>query len=279
MLGLSKAWSELIGSYAMSSNALKAIPRHGKTIYQVVGLPRSGTTVLAASLENRRDTICLIEPYLSWLTRGYFEFTGRKNPAERMRMVYNKPPHQFIKAICEQNELSFAGFKETFRDRSHPTFPTESFIMRNVQEKCVDATIAIVRDPRDVWVSVITRFEETRDTPLTDEFTDCWNKFCQWALDEPVLLVRYEDLVTEPELTFQSICCYLGTTFSPSMLEWSEKKGFGDRRAQSGGRIFISSVGRYKEGLNLQAQRFIEVRCETLMARLGYEVPLPIQPS
>jgi hypothetical protein len=270
-LGLSSIWNGIVVPYGMSSEALRAIPRSKSCVFQIVGVPRSGTTLLATRFDGHPNITCLVEPYLSWLQRGYFEYDGGVNDLN-YHEKYNKPPHFLIEHLCHHSSSKFIGFKETFRaGEENPLFPpTKSFLVRNEREKCVDATIAIVRDPRDVWASAIEVARHSGLDICFDQSIPNWNICSQWIVNDSVFYVRYEDLVLKSEQVWRSIAAHLGFEFCPDMLVTQGKKGAGDKRAQQGGRVFTSSVGRYRDDLPAQDQEYIHNHCGVLMERFGY---------
>lgn len=264
-LGLDRTRDRLRGAFAMDTARLGRLDGNAR-IFQVVGVPRSGTTILSVALNAHPEAVCLVEPFLSWLKRGSFPCPTPGGEVEPR----SEPPIDAIAELARRDGLQWVGFKETFRLARHPTFPTERFVRESHARGAVDATLAIVRDPRDVWVSTVTRFEEARDTILDEDFTDAWNRFATWVLDAGVYHVRYEDLVIGSETILGKVADRLGLEFHEAMVEPSPTRGGGDARAERGGTLDPSSVGRHREELARSDRAFIEARCGTGMDRLGY---------
>jgi hypothetical protein len=87
-----------------------------------------------------------------------------------------------------------------------------------------------------------------------------------------VTLIRYEDLVREPEATARRLCTFLGEDFDPAML----RPGFNNSSLDiQSGEIFSSSVDRWKGSLS-GSEAFVAQRlCRRAMRKLGY-APVPL---
>ncbi len=85
------------------------------------------------------------------------------------------------------------------------------------------------------------------------------------------IIVRYEDLVTEPEATVRSICATIGEEFEPGMLE---VEGHNSSSATDAGGIFASSVDRWKAELSPEEIAISQNIAGSLLGKLGYgEIP------
>jgi hypothetical protein len=269
--GLTQRWRCQLSDAIMSSHKLAKLKRHNQKLFQLIGIPRSGTSILSVALDSHPDIICLSEPYLSWLQGGRFQLSCSAEHLMNDTMTH-LPPTDVIQQICRSlpSTNQRVGFKETFRDLSHPTFPSQPFLMKNAQYQSVEFTIAILRDPRDIWVSTQTRFEGIR-YELDQSFTDCWNTFAQWILNQNIFYVRYEDLAHNPAQTLQTVCQYLDRPMHSSILAPKPNKGEGDQTAFAGGSLSSRSVCRYKDELDPISRAYIETACATLMTQFDYQ--------
>lgn len=261
---LRNVWGK--GVYFLTSKALKKYGRQGKKIFQIVGVPRSGTTMLSMAIDGVDNAACITEPYLSWLTTGHIDY---KEKTGKVTRSYSSP-HKLIKKLIQNNDLECVGFKETFRLMSHPTVPTEDFIISNYRSGSLDRTIAIIRDPRDVWSSVVSRYSDRNGIPSLEFVCKTWNVFSQWVIDDDVYFVRYEDFVLNPSGVFMDVAQYLGLSENFEELIIRPSIGYGDERAARGGKIFSSSVGKYKNNLNAGEAEDIERLCLELMEQFDY---------
>lgn len=265
-------WGPFSAKVCKNSSALKAIPRQGKRIFQVIGLDRSGTTLLASKLSNHPKVICLIEPYFRWQHSGEILLDREVRP-EWPENASGKLPHRLIAELCGMPQFELIGFKETFRGERWGHFSSEEFLMENVTGGCVDRTIAIVRNPKDNWSSHKKRqLKRTPPRPMevNRKFTDRWNDFAGFIHKHAVFCVRYEDIVAQPEEEFRRIASYLDFDFCSEML--APKAGQEDIEglARARGVIVDTSVDRNSRDLAEEEVGFIERECGPLMAAFGY---------
>jgi len=254
----------------MSATALRNIPRNGTVLTQVVGTPRSGSTLLATMIDAHSEAACLIEPFLAWLRSGKFDYNWNDLSLEGAERFRYWCPRKLIARLCRDSSLEVVAFKETFRTPRHPTFPSQYFLEGNYEEEGTDVTIAIVRDPRDTWSSVIRRHPNLEaDESTLDELLDAWNELCFWIQTEDLPYIRYEDLVSNPEHV-KTLLCILGLELEPRVLNPEGTRGFGDQKAQSGGQIDSSSIGKHKEHVKSDTIRRINSTCSEYMKTLGY---------
>lgn len=266
---LKRIYHKIQNSYGINSMALGKIKKDTKCIFQVIGVPRSGTTILTVGLDSMQNIVCLSEPHLLWLKEGYFYYNPKKYSGNQNWVKVTIPPHKLIGQVIDNNKINFVGFKETFREKAHP-YPSENFIKSNVRKRNVDFTVCIIRDPRDIWISTNTRYGFINPMPITSNFVNRWNIFCRMILIDSLFFVKYEDLVRDTEKTFRLITQYLGCDFDHIMLEPPEKKGGGDKKGQSGGKIQPYSVGRYKEEMDYKTRHYIEKMCGKFMKVFRY---------
>lgn len=145
-----------------------------------------------------------------------------------------------------------------------------------------------VRDPRDVATSWI----KTSATPGgVAEAIDNWQRDQQETLriyhqlqsTQKILLVRYEDMLIDPEETALKICNHLGLNYSPSMLEFHKDSRIKRNAAKIPAwenlakPIMANNHGKYKAVLSADDIRYIELRCFKLMREFGYELDTDIE--
>ncbi|WP_423824919.1 sulfotransferase [Salinibacter ruber] len=254
----------------MSTEGLRRIPRHDTKIAQIVGAPRSGTTLLATMLDTHSQAVCLIEPFLAWLKEGAYDYDW-KTIDIHPKAFSCRPPQHFLSFLCESSEYRFVSFKETFRTEYHPAFPTKSFILNNQSQKGVDRTFVIIRDPRDIWSSIVRRHPHFREDTFTfAEIIYAWNCLCNWVRTDEVPFVRYEDIVVDPRC-INKLLKRTKLSLESSMLNPKKTPGYGDSRAQEEENVNSSSVGRYQNTISADAQRFIEAQCKKNMYHFRYK--------
>lgn len=146
--------------------------------------------------------------------------------------------------------------------------------------------VQVVRDPRDRYLSVLGR--ETSGTNRNASIVARWIRSSRAAernLDRyngRYLVVRYEDLATDPRSWAREVCEFVGETFDEEMMAM---RG-GDQRSLEGGNssfeelppgvISTRSIGRYKSALPARKVAFVETMSKPLMRRFGYEPDSPL---
>jgi hypothetical protein len=84
--------------------------------------------------------------------------------------------------------------------------------------------VAMVRDPRDVYLSIAPRNWVGKTTWQVGQYLRRCDALIEGfeKQDSRFTVVRYEDLVTRPEGTVRGVCRALGLDFEPSMLSFHE---------------------------------------------------------
>lgn len=161
----------------------------------------------------------------------------------------------------------------------------------------------IVRDPRDMVISLaqhlrmdldqtITLINDqnahiargTPETPNEGHFISDWSTNVQsWTNTNtyPIALVKYEDLLTDPEKTFPLVLQALGRPLDPIALEHAltqtnftylqaQEKANGYYGATNGQFFNHGSCGHWREILSKDQAHRIETRHAGIMEQLGY---------
>jgi hypothetical protein len=133
--------------------------------------------------------------------------------------------------------------------------------------------IHIIRDPRDNYTSYVRK----RGTWRVEKFADDWSRSAKLALERKELphyhVLRYEDLVTEPEREMRAVADFLGIEFQDSLLKptragtvWGGNSMFGDNK----GKIHAGTLGRYSEHLEPSLLEKLESYLYDEMQAWGY---------
>jgi hypothetical protein len=147
----------------------------------------------------------------------------------------------------------------------------------------------MVRDPRDRYASSRTRWKLRRGGIGAGVAE--WLTSARLAADHSVRfptryrVVRYEDLVTEPERTVRAICRFVDEPFEPAMLamegaprllDQGSNSSYGRREA---GVIATDSIGRYRTVLSEREIAYAQRVAGDEMLQLGYRLDaLPMGP-
>ena len=139
------------------------------------------------------------------------------------------------------------------------------------------AFLGIVRDPRDVVASQQGRGFQRSVERIATHWRDYYDRFSRFSRLHPgrTLVVRYEDLVADPEPQFARIFGLLGLPYGDEVRRYWESKAsiHGTRQNNApavGRRPFTSSVSRWREDLAPADLATVERVCRRAMARFGY---------
>jgi hypothetical protein len=137
--------------------------------------------------------------------------------------------------------------------------------------------VAIVRDPRDVIASQMGRGFERSLEKMATHWRDYYRRFQLLSRLHPrhTVVVRYEDLVTDPEPEYARIFGMLGLEYGDEVRRYWESKASIHRTRHNnapavGKDLFTSSLGRWRKDLDAAQVATIERVCGRLMKRLGY---------
>lgn len=267
----------------------------------LLGLPRSGTTLLSFLLAGSSGSLSLSEPYLAQATfpRWQVRWLFRKMGSGRQRMRY-KPPAlsnprdllDYVAALAKQHQLCRVLIKETYRcSREWRNADLMDWIAGS---GCPVA--AVVRHPYDVAVSSIRFCRHWRgligramrlvapglplfrdDHEVAAHVAENWVSFVQWCERQQIRPVRYEDLVMRTEAELRGVCERLGIPFEARMLVPAQPRsafgGIGDPMVmkQSGRPVKQSSVGRKAE-LPPACREIVARVCADDVGRHAYEL-------
>lgn len=143
----------------------------------------------------------------------------------------------------------------------------------------------LVRDPRDVAASskkaVFSTFHPYRTALLWREQQEKGLELLQTLPPQSIHLLRYEDLVREPERVVRSLCAFLEEDFEPAMLRHFEGEearrtaALAEAWANTSQPVNGASVGRFDKDMTPREVRLVESVAAGTMARLGYAPACP----
>jgi len=111
--------------------------------------------------------------------------------------------------------------------------PVYSMSAKRLRKIFPDAKfICIIRDYRDSFISIkkLAEKEVAVEAPQLSLQVGRWRMFTKLFLrlknrfPDTYYILRYEDLVTEQETTFRSLCDFLGISYDPAVFEFYQKK-------------------------------------------------------
>jgi len=268
----------------------------------IVGTERSGSNLLRLIL-NAHPALCVPHPphilkYFAPLAASYGDLG---DPARLSRLVADVrglikahihpwemiPSAKELVAAQPRNliELFFAVYDAQCRWAGKRRWGCKStFVVDHIEAVlavCPEARFLwLVRDPRDVAASSrLSMF-----SPFHPWFTaQLWRRqqAAGWrgqaAHPENFLLLRYEELLADPEATVRRVCDFLGEEFDPAMLEYHLTKAARHSSALSacwqntGKPIQVGNSGRRgRKKLSRSEVRLVEEACGDLLPGLGY---------
>jgi len=141
------------------------------------------------------------------------------------------------------------------------------------QAKCIH----IIRDPRDNYLSYCRKHPEWSP----EFFSENWIRFAKLGLanqrklgTDRYLIIRYEDLVTEPDNIINSMIDFLSIEFHESLLKptragksWLGNSMFDDKYQE----ISDDPVGRWSDRLSTLEANIIMFKSEGVMKQFNYD--------
>ena len=134
--------------------------------------------------------------------------------------------------------------------------------------------IHILRDPRDNYLAYSKKQPSLSIHDICAEWKRVVNVVLNWKSKSKSLLIRYEDLVLNPEATMSKVVEFLSieendSLFSPTKkgVPWKGNSMFG----QTSTKISKDRVYRYKHMMDEKTKKIIESSCFNEMKALNYE--------
>lgn len=228
-------------------------PESSLTFFFCIGVPKSGTTLIARVLDQHPAIACIWESYgfhprsgssifnpvsNSWRTHGFsrakvegWAAIWRRQPQLALRRIVRKltgrsilvtkPFRQTMKAaladFAKRCEAEAVGDKWPwyieFLEPLVDAFPEAKFIYN-------------VRDPRGLWNSAQQFKGRRRGDEMLQRLLASDVAVSEYQDDRRFLTLRYEDLVWEPEVTARKLYGFLGFDFSPAYLTYEADEDF-----------------------------------------------------
>ena len=178
--------------------------------------------------------------------------------------------------VCEAHGKQRWGSKSTFivdyTDHALARDPDARFVL-------------LVRDPRDVAASSRRSIFSPYHPYIT---AGLWRRQQTIGLEvldsegpETVLLMRYEDLLDDPEGEVRRMCAFIDEPFEPEMMQYHKKDEAKHMAPMSESweniarPVMQGNAGKYRRHLSPGEVRMVEAVCGPLMERLGYLQDFP----
>lgn len=268
----------------------------------VLGCPRSGTTLLRRLLDAHPAIAAPGETYLLTAAARFLEgetmVDGLEVGVVNGLGFLGFPPDEVIGRLRDfvfsfRREHAAREGKRLWLEKT----AVDAFHLDAITRLCGDRVhyLCVVRHGLDVvcsmqdWVAKsqaypreLHRFIRQTPRPL-EAFAEAWveataaiGAFAETNPDR-VTLLRYEDLVADPDTTLTRVLADVGETFDPAAIGAAlanrDAKGFSDWKTFSMATIEGAGIGRYKRQLSAETAGGLSAIAGPLLERLGYEVP------
>ncbi|MEQ9423714.1 MAG: sulfotransferase [Cyclobacteriaceae bacterium] len=258
----------------------------------IIGLPRSGTKLLRELLNNN-DFIAIptVETHFIPLMiskfnhpgeiltrqREFFKFFQRTSFYQNMVKDGMKMKFQDLESLDYQCWSSFCksllslfikkGDFIIWGDKSPSYLKKVSFLKRHFPDS---KFLHIIRDPRDVAVSVKKMWNKSEIRAAYE-----WKKSIGLIRNQvhkfnsDYLEVRYEDILSKPQLNLIAICNFLSVQYSTGML--SLKKSYEVSTSTKGAKNIVKNNFNKYSSLDKEKLYLIERITHPLLSDLGYK--------
>lgn len=262
----------------------------------VVGVPRSGTTLLRVLLDSHSQVLAL--PETPWVAGAYGRDPSLREVLQGLIDGPFGPVHNI--AGVERGHVLSAGrrfLEDLFapvlaeRNKTKLAFKTPADIRHLDFLKALfpDAWfIHITRDGRDVSMSQMAK----RGTFFSDlkeyrrlSFANVFKRWVEWERRVRDMLhrdnvrlihIRYEDLITDPERELRRVTQFLSVPFEPGMLDYAGKRhdypsweaGSTDVAGHAG--LSSNSIGKWRRAKLTPEMLYTLAHYDHALIELGY---------
>ena len=144
--------------------------------------------------------------------------------------------------------------------------------------------IHTTRSPKDVYASQAAKYTTSSQNWVSRNFSrlqhfvhiniqTAWTARCHlnFQTHPNYRLVRYEDVVTNPEESIRDLCEFLDVPFIEQMLEPNQYgSSYGNKKERRG--IATKSIGRWREKISPAAAKLMDIAHRRAYRILGYDV-------
>jgi Sulfotransferase family len=282
----------------------------------VLGNPRSGTSLLRIMLNNHRQIASPPEcGFSQWWLRKYMDWNQEdgKNESRIISFVqdvltskkietWNFEQQELIDFIKSKSPLDYGQLVETVYvawSNKSSKFPDALVDKNNYYIHHLPDLVRIwpdakfvflIRDGRDVACSYLAIKSLETDSPYkpklpfkVDDIAKEWTSnnqnilnFLEGPESRSFIIVRYEDLINEPEVTLSRISHFLGFEMDSDMMDYyknnDEPASTLDWKKKTLERPDVNNVGKYFELLTKDEISIFNNTASQLLMKFGYGI-------
>ncbi|MBD3362742.1 hypothetical protein GF362_03415 [Candidatus Dojkabacteria bacterium] len=235
------------------------------------------------SIKKSKNWNILISDIHDYLNFQLGTWKTKVSKEELLQNISEKKLSSIIKYVYKKEAK--ANSKENLFIKENRLYNYISYILCAFPEA---SFIYVVRDPRDVVLS----FKKSHNNPFgVIRATEIWksdqlNSIQQYGYlkdEQRILMIKYEDLVSNTENELKDACKFLGHKYSDKMLEFY-KDDITQKNAEKmkewsnlSKPVIKNNFNKYRKELKDYEIQYIEYNCKKEMGFLGYELEYPEQ--
>lgn len=138
--------------------------------------------------------------------------------------------------------------------------------------------VHMIRDPRDRYEASLALWPDGKGRAggavARWKYSEGMARRNERRWPDRYLVVRFEDLITQPEETLREVCDFLGEDFDPGMMAMEASPRHRERMADATGDgelLTTRFIGLYKDEVDPAEIAFIETHARGAMLRRGYQ--------
>ncbi len=262
----------------------------------IISQPRAGSTLTQRILGNHREIYTVSEPWIMLHPLYALRRDGHQaeysvhNSQKALDNFLNLHPEgeeAYFQAVRQMSLNLYEGLlqvsdKKFFLDKT----PRYYYILPELYRTFPDAKyIFLIRNPLAVLCSIFNTFVQEHWWKIQyyqDDLLKAPGLIAQRLLDfqNNSIILKYEDLLRNPEAEIQTVCRFLNVSFDPEIISYgesaSEKWQFGDQsRIHQESKPSYDQINRWQEDLHnpilwQSAKNYLEFLGEDLLRGLGY---------
>lgn len=272
----------MAGDTNEASTAVPAVPMATRVPIFVIGSPRSGTTLVRLILDSHPNISCGEETHF---LRDLGSVVGRNWDLVATYGLSRKWWIEHLRGLYDtfQAEVLARNGKARWAEKD----PTYTLHLPFIEELFPEALyVHLLRDGHDVVASFRDRwgYKSAARAARTEwaRYVDAARELGQRLPEDRFLELRYEELVTEPQVQGRRLFAFLDEPWDPSVLEFDPREHsatdryqwFSAQRREAGGddaTIYRSRVGTGGASLDPLLRTILRRRHGALLRDLGYE--------